>query len=136
MDDTFIIWPYGPDTLIEYFSHISIVYFLDVWLPKIDLTLNTKVYRKPSHTGRHLNFASNDPPHVKSRVVQSHYNGTATICPYQQDRLKENTILKQDLLLNGYPQKMVTTYKATVAQHRSQHCKLSQPQTPQISYNF
>jgi hypothetical protein len=30
-----------------------------------------KVYRKPTHTGRYLNFNSNHLPHVKRDLIQS-----------------------------------------------------------------
>jgi hypothetical protein len=44
--------------------------FLDVLVTRKETTLATKVYRKPTHTGRYLNFNSNLPPHVKRGLIQ------------------------------------------------------------------
>jgi hypothetical protein len=81
VDDTFVIWPHGPDRSQEFFDHInnlrpsvqlsmeteadSKIPFLDVLLIKKQLTMTTTMYRKSSHTCRYLNSQSNHPPHVK-----------------------------------------------------------------------
>jgi hypothetical protein len=80
VDDTFVIWPHGPDKLQEFFDHINSlrpsisftmeteadnkIPFLDVLVIKKQSTITTTVYRKPSHTGYYLNFQSNHPPYV------------------------------------------------------------------------
>ena len=69
VDDTFVIWPHGRDSLEDFLSHInslrpSIEFtmedgrlpFLDVLVHKEGQQLTTTVYRKPTHTDRYLNF--------------------------------------------------------------------------------
>jgi hypothetical protein len=81
VDDTFVIWPHGTNQLQGFLGHLNRVRpsiqftmeiesnnsipFLDILVIKKDLMLTTTVYRKPTHTGRYLNFDSNHPPHVK-----------------------------------------------------------------------
>jgi hypothetical protein len=78
--------------------------FLDVLVIRKETTLVTRVYRKPAHTDRYLNFKSNHPPHVKRGLIQSLHNRTSTICQDRQDLAKEINNLRHDLQLNGYPQ--------------------------------
>jgi hypothetical protein len=47
----------------------SVIAFLDVLVIMEETTLTTKVYRKPTHTGRYLNFNSNHPLHVKRGLI-------------------------------------------------------------------
>jgi hypothetical protein len=82
----------------------SVIPFLDVLVTRKETTLVTKVYRKPTHTGRYLNFKSNHPPHVKRGLIQSLFNRASIICQERQDLLHEIKDLRHDLQLNGYPQ--------------------------------
>jgi hypothetical protein len=82
----------------------SAIAFLDVLVIKKGTTLATKVYRKPTHAGRYLNFNSNYPPHVKRGLIQSLHNRASTICQERQDLAKKISNLRSDLQLNGYPQ--------------------------------
>ncbi|XP_038066508.1 uncharacterized protein LOC119736566 [Patiria miniata] len=85
VDDTFIIWPHGPDKLDGFLRHLnqqhpSIQFtmetetsdslpFLDVLISKrADGSLGHSVYRKPTHTDRYLNARSFHPPSVKTSV--------------------------------------------------------------------
>jgi hypothetical protein len=77
---------------------------LDVLVIGKETTLVTQVYRKPTHTGRYLNFKSNHPSHVKRVLIQSLHNRASTICQDRQDLAKEINNLRHDLQLNGYPQ--------------------------------
>jgi hypothetical protein len=85
----------------------SAITFLDVLVIRKGTTLATKVYRKPTHTGRYLKFRSNHPPHVKRGLTQSLHNRASTICQERQDLLNEISNLKCDLQLNGYPQSFI-----------------------------
>jgi hypothetical protein len=95
-DDTFVAWPHGPSRLQDFLSHLnslrlsiqftmeiesdSTIAFFDVLVIRKGMTLSTKVYRKPTHTGRYLNFNSNHPPHVKRGLIQSLHNRDSTRC--------------------------------------------------------
>jgi hypothetical protein len=67
VDDTFLVWPLGPERLQQFLHHLNIIRFvikftmdveanntlpfLDVLIMKKVHKLATKVYRKPTHTG-------------------------------------------------------------------------------------
>lgn len=145
VDDTFVIWPYGPEKLQEFLQHINNIRptikftmevevnnalpFLDVLVMKQGPKLTTKVYRKPTHTGRYLHFKSNHPHHVKRGVVHSLVNRAKVICQDQKDFSKEIRNIRHDLMLSEYPKEFVdsvlkpstrnrpssdTTYRGTV----------------------
>jgi hypothetical protein len=46
----------------------SAVPFLDVPVIRKEMTLATKVYRKPTHTGQYLNFKYNQLLHVRKGI--------------------------------------------------------------------
>jgi hypothetical protein len=82
----------------------SAVSFLNVLVITKVTTLATKVCRKPTHTGRYLNFKSNHPPHVKISLIQSLHNRASTICQERQILFNEISNLRRGLQLNGYSQ--------------------------------
>jgi hypothetical protein len=72
VDDTFVVWPHGPLRLQDFLSHCNssrpsvqftmeiesdgVIAFLHIVVIGQETTVATKVYRKPTHTGRYLNF--------------------------------------------------------------------------------
>jgi hypothetical protein len=72
--DTFVVWPHGLSQLQKFLSHLNClrpsiqftmetesdnaIAFLDVLVIREETTLATKVYRKPTYTGRYLIFNS------------------------------------------------------------------------------
>jgi hypothetical protein len=78
VNDIFVIWPHGPERLQSFLIHLnslrpsiqftmevescSAILFLDVLVTKKETKLVTKVYRKPTHTGRYFNLKSNHLP--------------------------------------------------------------------------
>jgi hypothetical protein len=123
VDDTFAVWPHGSERLQDFFDHLNnlrpsicftmeiksdnAVSFLDVLVIREGTALVTQVYRKPTHTGRYLNFKSNHPPYVKRGLIKSLYDRAATICQGRQDLVKEVNNLRHDLQLNDYPRSFV-----------------------------
>jgi uncharacterized protein (UPF0335 family) len=89
---------------VETNSNLS---FLDVLVTRRVLNLSTRVYRKPTHTGQYLHFKSDHPQHVKRGVVRSLIDRAKVICQNQKDFNKEVKIIKHDLTLNGYPQRVI-----------------------------
>jgi hypothetical protein len=87
VDDTFVVWPYGPARLQQFLRHLNSLrpamkFTMEVeinnTLPSLDVlamkrapNLAMKVYRKPTHTGRFLYLKSNHPHHVKIGVLFS-----------------------------------------------------------------
>ena len=83
VDDTFVIWNYGDEQLEDFLSflngrHRNIEFtmeketngslpFLDVQVKKCMGSLDTFVYRKPTHTDRYLPFTSHHHPRVKTQ---------------------------------------------------------------------
>jgi hypothetical protein len=81
VDDTFVVWSHGPARLQQFLHHLNsarptnkftmeldvkdTLPILDVFITKGGNELATKVYRKPTHTGRYLHFKSKRTHHVK-----------------------------------------------------------------------
>jgi hypothetical protein len=90
-------------------------------------TLTTKVYRKPTRTGRYLHYESNHPPHLKKGLIQSLHNRATTICQDHQHLVVETNRLKQDLQNNGCPQGFVDS---AITSRVSAHPKKTQDDKP------
>ena len=81
--------------------------FLDVFISRLDNNkFETKVYRKPTHTNRYLDFNSNHPFCQKLSVGRSLFNRANKLCSNVDDRNKELDIVKVVLNNNCYPKHM------------------------------
>jgi hypothetical protein len=114
-----VVWPHGPSQLQDFLSHFNslrlsiqspwkqsqknVIAFLDVLVIREEMTLDTKVYRKPTCTGRYLNFNFTHLPHVKRGLIQSLHNRASTIYQERQDLVEEISSLRSDLQLKNYP---------------------------------
>lgn len=74
VDDTFVIWPHGRNTLSEFHSHLNDqqpaiqftmeeeeegrIPFLDTMVERKGTSLSITIYRKPTHTDRYLHYTS------------------------------------------------------------------------------
>ena len=70
-------------------------------------TLETLVYRIPTHTKQYLNFRSHHHPRVKFGIIQCLTQRARKICSddHKEGELK---LLKEVFIANGYPEKKVT----------------------------
>jgi hypothetical protein len=94
--DTLVICPHGPERLQNFLSYHSslsssthftmemesdsVIPFPNVLVIRKEMTFVTKVYRKPTHTGRYPNFKSDHPLHVKRGLIQNLHNRASTKC--------------------------------------------------------
>jgi hypothetical protein len=92
----------------------SVIPFLDVLMIREEMT---EVYRKPTHTGRYLNFNSNRPPHVKKGSVQSLHKRASTICQECQDLDSEIGSLRYDGVPGVGLQLMTPVYEQVQTVH-------------------
>ena len=77
--------------------------FMDIRVERLgNGHLQTSVYRKPTHTGRYLNFESNHPPSVKRSVVKSLISRTEYVSR-NDGKEEEAHKITVDLLANNYP---------------------------------
>ena len=81
--------------------------FLDVSVKKSGNLLTFQVYRKPTHTGRYLNFLSDHPTSHKSSVVSALFRRAITVCSTDKALKEEVDIIKRDLRKNAYPTRFV-----------------------------
>ncbi|XP_063216176.1 uncharacterized protein LOC134527430 [Bacillus rossius redtenbacheri] len=119
VDDTFTVWQHGLETLEEFVNHLNSlrpsikftyeketngsIPFLDVLVSRKNNSLETKVYRKPTHTGQYLNFASNHPKTTKTGIIHTLTNRAEIICSDEKSIAVEHNHIKKELIANGYP---------------------------------
>ncbi|CAN8019579.1 unnamed protein product, partial [Ixodes persulcatus] len=89
--------------------------FLDVCAERKSGRLNFHVYRKPTHTGRYLDFSSNHPRTHKSSAASALFRRAITVCTSEETLRKEIETIKQDLRKNGYPARFI---KSTIKKLR------------------
>jgi hypothetical protein len=86
VDDTFVIWPHGPDKPKDLFlppeqcplNHS--VHHGDRHLPFLGGSLCRKVYRKPTHTNLYLNSSSHHHPSNKHAILSTLVHKARALC--------------------------------------------------------
>ena len=145
VDDTFIIWPHGPQDLQLFLAHLNDLHpsikftmeqeqgnsisFLDVKISRrTDGTLGHSVYRKPTHTDRYLHNSSFHHPRVKSSVNRALVQRAYNICDQQhlQDELHH---VSTALQLNGYQRRQVK-----IQEPKTSDCRVSYTQSQPPAY--
>ena len=117
VDDVFsIVKRHAVDSLLKHLNnqHPSIQFTREMEesgkLPFLDLavkrceggTLATSVYRKPTHSGRYLNFKSNAPDSVKRSVAASLFHRLDYITTGEEEKKKEEQRIITDLEANDF----------------------------------
>ncbi|KAM7295057.1 uncharacterized protein ISCGN_024562 [Ixodes scapularis] len=81
--------------------------FLDVSVRRASDALNFAVYRKPTHTGRYLDFESYHPTSHKASVVSALFRRALSVCSTEEALREEVKKIKADLVNNGYPKRFI-----------------------------
>lgn len=109
-DDTFVVWPHGPQQLQNFLSHLNSlrlsIQFTMETEPDTAIPLEvlaTKVHTNPTHTSQYLNFKSNHSQCVRRGLIHALHNW-ASIKFQDQNLFNEISKPRCNLQLNGYSQ--------------------------------
>ena len=86
--------------------------FLDVLLQHhVDGSIGTSVYRKPTHTGKYLDFSSHHPLQHKISVVRTLFTRASTLSSSMPQRVAEELVVNKALSISGYPQWIIRRHR-------------------------
>jgi hypothetical protein len=123
VDDTFVIWPHGPNRLGDLLDHLNSIHQSiqftmkrerDIHLPFLDIdiyrrpdgSLGHRVYRKAAHTNLYLNSSSHHHPCNKQAVLSTLVHRGRTLC--DQDSLHVELVFLSDIFRqNGYTEQQI-----------------------------
>ena len=77
--------------------------FMDTMIHRVDGSLKTGVYRKPTHTGRYLAYTSHHPESAKRSVVTSLFRRIDYITLGEKEKQADEQRIYDELNANGYP---------------------------------
>ena len=101
--------------------------FMDIRVERLgNGHLQTSVYRKPTHTGRYLNFESNHPPSVKRSVVKSLISRTEYVSR-NDGKEEEAHKITVDLLANNYPRNFIRQQEQRKQSQHTQATRSTEP---------
>ena len=101
--------------------------FLDGEIARKHARLTLTVYRKPTHSGRYLNFASHHPISAKCSTADSLFNRAESIVTEEEQKEEEFRRATQELLANDYPPRFIAR-RLELAKSRTR-----QAQTPSLT---
>ena len=124
IDDIFMIWPHGQDSLDSFISHlnsrhntikftaetsISHVNFLDVAVTIISKMhkLTTSLYTKPTDSHNYLLYSSEHPRHLLRGIPYSQFLRVRRICTDIIDFRQHALVLATHFIRRGYPRHLV-----------------------------
>jgi hypothetical protein len=85
----------------------SSIPFLDLFITRNDDGhLQFSVHRKPTHTGKYLNYNSYNPSNHKASVASTLFTRAKQICEGEKKREEEKIII-DELKMNDYPMKLI-----------------------------
>ena len=84
-------------------EHDGALPFLDVYIRRTANSLETSVYRKPTHTNQYIHFESNHPANVKAGIIATLTRRALNICTPSHLQAELDTIRHSFTVLNGYP---------------------------------
>ena len=135
-ENTFVVWPHGPEKLKIFHSHLNSLRksirftikkeqdthlpFLDVLVTKEGNHTTTSIYRKKAHTDQYLHYESYHHPRIKSEIVLCLRTRAERLC--QGDNVtKQKQHLSNAFVANGYPEEMTRKFfnklKANAVSH-------------------
>ncbi|XP_046550408.1 uncharacterized protein LOC124260192 [Haliotis rubra] len=146
VDDTFVILrkDQDPTSLLQHLNtqHPRIKFTMeterDSALPFLDVhvsrdpckKIQTKVYRKPTHSDQYIHFNSNHPPKTKSGVISTLTKRAKNICSSNHDLEHElNHLQHVSTSLNKYPTNLVMRAISTTLHDKP---KLTKPESTPI----
>ena len=101
--------------------------FLDGEIARKHARLTLTVNRKPTHSGRYLNFASLHPISAKCSTADSLFNRAESIVTEEEQKEEEYRKATQELLANDYPPRFIAR-RLELAKSRTR-----QAQTPSLT---
>lgn len=150
VDDTFIIWPHGLQSLLEFKDHLNNQHsdikftmeienngslpFLDVLVSRNpDGSIAHSVYRKPTHTDRYLHASSHHHPSQKLSVINSlvHRAFSVSQGPGLKQELNHVT---NTLLENGYNKRDIQRVIFRHSHPRPQIIKEDRPKPTRVAF--
>ncbi len=148
VDDTFTLWPHNRQSLNMFLEHLNslrptIKFTMEVesnhQLPFLDVMVEctnsnsiiTKVYRKPTHTDRYLNYRSYHSHSVKNGIIHTLKHRVKTICRDEITLTEEMEHLKSVFKKNGYP--CDTVNRALHHQRNKRRSKEEQTQRTEVT---
>ena len=123
VDDTFSLWPDGPEELSLFLNHINNIRpsiqftmeveddekipFLDVLVVRSNGKVMSEVYWKPTHTDRYLHYQSYHPHHIKTGIIRTLMKRSEQICNTAEAAHHERHHLIRVFQSNGYPRAFI-----------------------------